>query len=387
MLAAFLGALILTQVFWCNFAPLISLLTAKYRISGLTASWTILVFPLASMLFSGYAGALIDRRGYRFAIEAGLILMAVSAGLRVFDGFYMLLAGQIGIAISVPCIVTCISTLVADWFEPAEEGFFTGICTIGIFVGMALSLAASPLLVDWLGFRGATAFLAAVTAGWALLFHFMARENHPVRAPATAAKPAATPMRALLTNRNLAIIFATAFIGQGCFNALTTWLETIWHERGFSSDAAGMAGGMIVAGGIAGALLIPPLFDKFDHPRLLLWICLAPSLLLVHPFVFAGSPRLGYAWGALLGFLWLPSLAITLTVIERIAHKEHAGAASGIFWTVGNAGVLGLTVCFELLKEATSWHTSINVLVLLLAAMNALIGLLRIPGRHAAAAR
>jgi MFS transporter, FLVCR family, feline leukemia virus subgroup C receptor-related protein len=47
--------------------------------------------------------------------------------------------------------------------------------------------------------------------------------------------------------------------------------------------------------------------------------------------VFAGSPRLGYAWGALLGFLWLPSLAITLTIIERIAHKEHAGAASGIF--------------------------------------------------------
>jgi hypothetical protein len=61
--------------------------------------------------------------------------------------------------------------------------------------------------------------------------------------------------------------------------------------------------------------------------------------------------------------------------------------ASGIFWTIGNAGVLGLTVSFEVLKEATNWRTSIDVLVLLLAAMNALIGLLRIPGRHAAAAR
>jgi MFS family permease len=168
VLAAFLGALILTQVFWYNFAPLISLLTAKYRISGLTASWTILVFPLASMLFSGYAGAVIDRRGYRFAIQCGLALMAVSAGLRVFDGFSMLLAGQIGIAISVPLIVTSISTLVADWFGPAEEALFTGICTIGIFVGMALSLAASPLLVEWLGFRGAMSLLAAVAAGWAL---------------------------------------------------------------------------------------------------------------------------------------------------------------------------------------------------------------------------
>jgi len=382
-LAAFLGALILTQVFWYNFAPLISLLTAKYGISGLTASWTILVFPLASMLFSGYAGALIDRRGYRFAIQFGLALMAVSAGLRIFDGFYMLLAGQIGIAISVPCIVTCISTLVTDWFGPAEEGLFTGICTIGIFVGMALSLAASPLLVEWLGFRGAMSFLAVVAAGWALLFHFTARENRPVRESVRGAKPAATPVRELLMNRNLAVIFATAFIGQGCFNALTTWLEVIWHEHGFSSDAAGMAGGMIIAGGIVGALVIPPFFDKFDYPRVLLWLCLAPSLLLVHRFVFAGSPRVGYAWGALLGFLWLPSLAITLTIIERIAHKEHAGAASGIFWTIGNAGVLGLTVCFEVLKEATNWRTSITVLVLLLAAMNALIGLLHVPARHA----
>ncbi len=382
MLAAFLGALILTQVFWYNFAPLISLLTAKYRISGLTASWTILVFPLASMLFSGYAGAVIDRRGYRFAIQCGLALMAVSAGLRVFDGFSMLLAGQIGIAISVPLIVTSISTLVADWFGPAEEALFTGICTIGIFVGMALSLAASPLLVEWLGFRGAMALLAAVAAGWALLFHFAARENHPVRAAALAVKPAGTPVLALLMNRNLAVIFATGFIGQGCFNALTTWLEAIWHERGFSSDAAGMAAGTIIAGGIAGALLIPPLLDKFDHPRALLWMCLAPSLLLVHRFVFAGSPRAGYAWGALLGFLWLPSLAITLTIIERVAHKGHAGAASGIFWTIGNAGVLGLTVCFEVLKEATDWRTSIGVLVILLGAMNAMIGLLRIPGRN-----
>ena len=387
MLAAFLGALILTQVFWYNFAPLISLLTATYHISGLTASWTFLVFPLASMLFSGYAGALIDRRGYRFAIQCGLALMAVSAGLRIFDGFYMLLAGQIGIAISVPLIVTSISTLVTDWFGPAEEGLFTGICTIGIFVGMALSLATSPLLVEWLGFRGAMSFLAVVAAGWALLYHFTTRENHPVREPASAAKPAATPVRALLMNRNLAVIFATAFIGQGCFNALTTWLEAIWHERGFSSDAAGMAAGMVIAGGIAGALLIPPLLDKFDHPRLLLWLCLAPSLLLVHRFVFASSPRAGYYWGALLGFLWLPSLAITLTIIERVAQKEHAGAASGIFWTIGNAGVLGLTVSFAVLKDATNWRTSIDVLVLLLAAMNALIALLRIPGPRPASVK
>jgi FLVCR family feline leukemia virus subgroup C receptor-related protein len=386
VLPAFLGALVLTQVFWYNFAPLISLLIRKYRISDLTASWTILAFPLASMLFSGHAGALIDRRGYRYSIQLGLTLMAISAILRIVDvSFWMVLAGQIGIGISVPYIVTCISKLVADWFDPDEEALYTGICTLGIFVGMAISLAASPMLADWLGFRGAMALLAAIAAGWALLFKFVGRENHPVADSGALSAKAGPPVLELLKNRNLAIIFVTAFIGQGCFNALTTWMEVIWHERGFSSDAAGIAGGMIIAGGIVGSLLIPPILDKIDHPRLLLWICLVPSLLLVNRFLWAGSPRRGYIWGALLGFLWLPSLAITLTLIERIAHKEHAGAASGIFWMIGNTGVLGLTVLFELLKEATNWRTSINVLVLMLAVMNAMIALLRLPKHHAAA--
>jgi len=379
-LFAFLGALVLTQVFWYNFAPLISLLVGKYKISELTASWTILAFPLASLVFSGHAGALIDRRGYRFSVLVGLVLMGVSAALRIFDSsFWMLLAGQTGIAISVPYIVTCISKLVADWFDPHEEAFFTGICTIGIFVGMAVSLAASPWLVEVFQFRGSMIVLAAVTVVWTVISAATLRENERILPAAASSQP---PMMALLRDRNLMVIFATAFIGQGCFNALTTWLEVIWHDRGFSSDAAGVAGGLVIVGGIVGSLLIPPLLDRFDRPRLLLWICLVPSIVLVSPFLFPGSPRQGYIWGAVLGGFWLPSLAITLTVIERTAHKEHSGAASGLFWTIGNAGVLGLTVFFEVLKEATNWRAAIGVLVGMLALMNALIVLLQVPERE-----
>ena len=384
VLVLFLGALVLTQVFWYNFAPLISLLAAKYGISELTAGWTILVFPLASLVFSGHAGAVIDRRGYRFSIRAGLTLMAVSAALRIFDGsFWMLLLGQAGAAISVPYIVTCISTLVADQFDPGREAFYTGVCTMGIFVGMAVSLAGSPMLVQALHFRGAMLFLAAITTVWALAFQFTSGRPSTERAAGPPGGGGVSWM-SLFRNRNLAVIFVTGFIGQGCFNALTTWMEPIWHERGFPSDAAGIAGGLVIAGGIAGSLLIPPLLDQWNHPRLLLWICLAPSMLLVTRFLWADGPRQGYAWGAALGFLWLPSLAITLTLIERSAHKEHAGSASGLFWTIGNAGVLGLTVLFELLKEATNWHTSIYVLVLMLAVLNASIAGLRPTGKGTA---
>ena len=49
---------------------------------------------------------------------------------------------------------------------------------------------------------------------------------------------------------------------------------------------------------------------------------------------------------------------------------------------IGNTGVLGLTVLFELLRELTDWQTSINVLVLMLGMMNAAIALLRVPSAN-----
>lgn len=377
-LSAYLGALILTQIFWYNFAPLISLLVSRYRVSELTAGWTVLVFPLASLLISGHAGSLIDRRGYRYSIQAGLVLMAVSSVLRIFDtSFVMILLGQTGAAISVPYIVTGISTLVTDWFEPDQEALVTGFCTIGIFAGMSISLAGSPALVTALGFRGAMiCFAIAAILGTVFFRVGVPGEIHARNNEAIISK---TDYRALLSNRNLLVIFLTAFLGQGCFNALTTWMEVIWHERGFASEAAGLASGIVMLGGIAGSFLIPLLLDRFQRPRLILWVCLVPCVLLIHPFLWAGSPQAGYAWGAAMGFFWLPTLAISLTILERSAHREHAGAAAGIFWTAGNAGVLGLTIFFERLKLTTSWAAAIDGIILLMAAMTVSVLFLRLP--------
>jgi predicted MFS family arabinose efflux permease len=377
VLFVYLGALILTQVFWYNFAPLISVLVAKYSITELTASWTVLVFPLASLLASGHAGLVIDRRGYRFAIRVGLALLTAGSVLRVFDRhFGLVLAGQAVIAVSVPYIVTCIANLVTDWFDRSEEARATGLCTVGIFSGIALSLSVSPVLTSAVGFHAAMMLFAAAAALWSALFAVTVRQNQPA-APAQAA--GRTAWLPLFKNHNLAILFTFAFIAQGSYNAVTTWMEVIWHERGFPSEAAGLAGSMVIVGGIAGSFIFPAVMDRIEKARLTLLVCLVPTVFLIHPFLWAPNPRQGYAWGVALGFFELPCLAITLTVLERSAGKEHAGSASGLYWTMGNAGVLGLTVLLELVKKATSWHMSINAVILLAVALNVLVAWLREP--------
>jgi predicted MFS family arabinose efflux permease len=381
VLLTYLLALVLTQVVWYNFAPMLSVLVTKYSITELRASWTILVFPLASIVFSGHAGSLIDRRGYAFAIRAGLLLMTAGCALRVFDRqFSMMLAGQALNALSVPYIVTGIATLVTDWFEPREEARATGLCTIGIFAGIAVSLSASPWLADLLSFRGAMIAFAAAAAGCSALFFTTVRQNRPLSPSLATTHTAWLP---LFRNHNLALLFAFAFIAQGSYNAVTTWMEVIWHERGFPAEAAGVAGGVVMVGGIAGSLIFPALMDWLQKPRLTLLICLVPTIFLIDPFLWASNVQKGYAVGAVLGLFELPCLAITLTLLERSAGKAHAGAASGVYWTMGNAGVLGLTVLLELVKKATNWKTSINTVVALTVVVTLLAAWLREPATQA----
>jgi FLVCR family feline leukemia virus subgroup C receptor-related protein len=379
-LSAYTFALILTQVYWYDFAPVMSFLIHRYRISEMLAGWTVMIFPLSSIVLSAHSGSVLDRRGYRFSVLAGLAGMTGSSVLRVFDNsFWMVLAGQTGISLAVPYIVTGISNVVTDWFDPHEETTITGLCTIALLVGLAIPLLTTPWLVYSVGFHakmviGTVLLLLSTGAFW-----WFGKENTE---KATQVPRQKVPWPALFNNRNLIILYLGAFIGQGCTNTLVTWMEILWHERGFPLAAAGMANGLGIAGGIVGCLLLTPFVDRLGNHRLIFFLCLLPGPLLLHLFLWAPTPLQGYGWSILSAFLWSPALALSLTLLERSAGKGHAGAASGMFWTVSNLGVLALSIGFQVLKQATTWRVAINLLVALLALSALIVLFMKESGRQ-----
>src|SRR5580704_4444011 len=83
----------LSQMLWLNFAPILSYIQKQYGVSENTASLLLLVFPLTYILLSIHAGTLTDKKGYKYAIGLGTVLMAVFSCLRIFTGsFWILLA-------------------------------------------------------------------------------------------------------------------------------------------------------------------------------------------------------------------------------------------------------------------------------------------------------
>ena len=60
----------------------------RYHVDELTASSADLGIPALYVVLSLHAGALIDRRGYRYSVSPGALLMTVFAALRIYTGSF-----------------------------------------------------------------------------------------------------------------------------------------------------------------------------------------------------------------------------------------------------------------------------------------------------------
>ena len=108
--------------------------------------------------------------------------------------------------------------------------------------------------------------IASVVA--ALVFFVFARER-----PATPPCPPGMEVRSLVFDgfkqmfrqRNFILLLIIFFVGLGAFNAVTTWIENIIAPRGFTSTQAGTVGGLMIVGGIVGALVVPALSDRYPQ--------------------------------------------------------------------------------------------------------------------------
>jgi predicted MFS family arabinose efflux permease len=381
VLAAYTLVVGMSQLLWLNFAPLLTMVQSRYGVSELSASLLVLVFPLLYVVFSLPAGALTDRRGYRFTVGLGALVMTAFAALRIWDDrFAVLLVAQMGIAVAQPYIVNGISKLVADWFSEGEGAIATGLGTMGMFLGMAAGLATTPLLADAYGLRGAMAVFAAVTLVSLLLFGWLVKPNDARAATAVESEPAR--LGALFADRRLALLYVLAFLGLGVFNGLTTWLEQILAPHGINADQAGLIGGALIGGGIVGAVVIPTLSDVSKRRKPYVLLCVAVALATIHPLCSGQRYHVLLLLAGLHGFFFLPAFALLLEMCAQLAGAHAAGSATSILMMAGNLGGVVVSFAMALIKgPGSDYGPAVWLLVALLLATTLLT--LLAPETHA----
>lgn len=356
---------VVSQILWLNFAPITRpIMTSIFRVTESEVGLLSMVWPLLFIPFSIPAGIIIDKKGFKFGVSIGAIIMAVFAVLRIFSGenFTLLLIFQSCAALGQPFVFNAISKLVTLWFPFEERALATGIGIMGQYIGMIVAMMLTPFLVPTPDIKLLTSMLviyAVISVVSAALFIILAREKpkstgHEVSAAEEVkASISFKDIKGFFGKKDFIILEALFFLGVGLFTALLTWLETILNTRGLSATDAGLIGGIIIIGGIFGSLAIPGISDKTARRKPFIVIDLAVAAVMLYFFAETSDFLILAVMGFILGFFLMSALPIGLEMSAEIVGSALAGSASSFLWLFSQAGSVILIFFMDAVKSAT----------------------------------
>jgi MFS family permease len=185
----------------------------------------------------------------------------------------------------------------------------------------------------------------------------------------------------MFRQRNFILLLVIFFVGLGVFNAVTTWIENIIAPRGFSSTQAGTVGGLMILGGIVGALVVPSLSDRYRKRVPFIILALVGATVGLVGIAYALSYWLLLAASFTLGFFLLSSGPIGFQYGAEVTFPTPEGTSNGLLILMGQISGIAFIFAMDAFKspETGSMTTSLVVLIVLMAVSILLGVLLRDP--------
>ncbi len=141
--------------------------------------------------------------------------------------------------------------------------------------------------------------------------------------------------------RSFILLLVIFFIGLGTFNAVTTWIEDIVRPNGITSTQAGIIGGLMIVGGILGALVIPSLSDHYRKRTPFIIVALVGATLGLAGIAFATSYWLLLVAAFVMGFFLLSAGPIGFQYGAEITYPTPEGTSNGLLILMGQiSGIL-----------------------------------------------
>jgi FLVCR family MFS transporter 7 len=346
VLAVFSLLNVVTQLHWLALAPVTSEAATYYGVDTLGIGFLSMLF-MAVYLFTGMpASYVLDTWGLRRGVGFGAVCIGVCALVKALgaSNYTIVVAAQVGIAVGQPFVLNAYTRLGAKWFPIRERATATGVAALSQYVGIILAMALSPALADTRGIDGLQFLYGVATAAVAIVFLLLFREEppaHPSEADNEIRLPFLAGIRHILSLRNMRIAIYLNFIGIGIFNSVNTWIEQIVAPRGFDSQQAGMVGAAIMAGGVLGALLLPPWSDRLRRRVPFLVVLTLVALPGLAGMTFATSYPLLLASACLFGFCTLGAGPIGFQYAAETANPAPESATQGLILTLGQISGIG----------------------------------------------
>ncbi|MCD6280716.1 MAG: MFS transporter [Deltaproteobacteria bacterium] len=370
VLVVFMFILGMTQLLWITFAPITKNAAQFYGVSDLKIGLFSMSFMIVYIFVSIPASWVIDTYGFRVGVGVGAVLTGVFALTRgIFASDYnLVLLSQVGIAVGQPFVLNSITKVAARWFPINERATAAGLGSLALYLGIVAGMALTPYLTIKYGLPEMLYIYGVVSLISAFTFILLAREKPP-----TPPCPPGQEERALMLDglnqmirqKDFIILMVVFFIGLGIFNGVTTWIEDIIRPRGFTVVQAGNLGGLMVIGGIIGAVVMPLLSDFYRKRKpfiLLAVIGAIPGLLGI---TFATSYWLLLLSGFVFGFFILSAGPIGFQFGAELTYPAPEGTSNGLLILMGQISGIIFIFAMDRFKSPATGSMTPSMLILI----------------------
>jgi MFS family permease len=325
-----------------------------------------MVFMIVYILVVLPAAWAIDTWGFRAAVGLGAVLSAVFALLRGLfaTNYTIVLLAQVGIAVGQPLVIGAITKIAARWFPVRERATASGVGTLALYLGPLAAMLLSPYLYLRIGMSRMLLLYGVATVAAAAFFLLVAREHPPTPAGRDERVLMFDGLKSMLRQRDFLFLLVMFFVGLGLFNSVSTWVEDIIRPRGFTISQAGALGGLMLVGGIVGAIIIPLVSDKTRRRKpfiVMALVGLIPGLL---GMTYATGAGLLLLSGFAFGFFLLSAGPIGFQYAAEITHPAPEGTSNSLLLLMGQVSGVAFIMAMDALKDPATGAMTTSLLVL-----------------------
>ncbi|XP_056637621.1 uncharacterized MFS-type transporter C09D4.1-like isoform X1 [Diorhabda sublineata] len=152
ILITYIAFATLSTMHWVEYSIITNIVMKYYHVSASDVNMTSLCFAIAWPIFVLPASFIIDKMGLRVSALIGSVATGLGALIKVFsigeNLFYVVMIGQVIVAISQLFILSLPPKIAVTWFKPQE---ISTVCSLGLFgitLGSALGFLVPPMVVN-----------------------------------------------------------------------------------------------------------------------------------------------------------------------------------------------------------------------------------------------
>ncbi len=290
ILAVFMFLSIVIQIQWLAHAAVARPAQVFYQgqfnpDSIFNIDFLALLYMLVYIVVSIPASYIIDTYGIRVGLAVGASIAIICGLLKGFmaESFLWVLIAQVGLAIAQPFILNAVTAITVRWFPLRERGMAAGMGALAQYLGIIIAMLVTPMMIgsnpdkpDYgSGFGHMLMIYGLITAAAGILSLLLIRETppEPPGDELLIRMSFSKGLKHILGLRDMRLVLIIFLIGLGIFNAVSSMTDAIAEHMGVK-DSEGLIGGVMLIGGIIGAIIIPWLSDVYKKRKFFLVICM-----------------------------------------------------------------------------------------------------------------